>query len=270
MSQTTAARTERLERDCGIVFNDPGEVIQAYTFDELLDLEQVRSFLTLYAGLIKATELSPAATYFVSYLRGLTTAVQSLMSLENAAMDWSLSNWSLLLVAKDGYTNLKFRPVNSEITDAAPNNRDEWRNRILADFYGKTIQPLIRTLAQEANLSQNQLWATMPTSLYYYKESVITRAEVDSPVYKQIISDYEYLVNEMDGNVFGLTRNPLKVKIKMVDNPYNPGEQMPLKSSCCLAYLTEGRNYCYTCPKMTKTERAEKYEAIRAISTANT
>lgn len=270
MSQHASNRIERLERDCGIVFNNPDEVFQTYSFEELLEPEHARSFLKLYAALIKATDLSPAATYFVSYLRGLTTAVQSLMSLENASMDWSMSNWSLLVLVKDGHTRLKFNPVNPTITHAAPRNREEWRNQILGHFYGETLQPIINVLAKEAKLSQNQLWAIMPTGLYYYKENAITQFAGNPAVYRQIISDYQYLINEMDGSIFGCNHNPLNVKIQMVDNPYSPGEQMPRKSSCCLAYLTEGCSYCYTCPKLTKAERAQKYDAIKAANAETT
>ncbi|BBH24039.1 hypothetical protein Back11_53840 [Paenibacillus baekrokdamisoli] len=265
MNQATLNRTELLQKECSILFRSvDDEVIQEYTFDALLEPANALGFLQFYAAAIKADELSPAATYFASNLHGIIMAVQRLMSTDNAVMNWSLSNWSLVLVAKDGYTSLMFRPVDSVIEDIAPINREEWRNKVLARFYGGTLKPLIQVIASEAGLNVSQLWALVASSLYYYKEQAVTLYDEKSIVYEQVISDYHYLVNEMDGSVFERNRNPLQVKIQLVDNPYRQGEQMPLRFSCCLAYLTECRSYCYSCPKLSKEERSKMAKAIIA------
>jgi hypothetical protein len=262
---SAALTPELLEKEYHILLERPETLLFESSFTNLIQPATAGRFLQLYAKALKTTDITPAATYFVSWLRGLCNAAQSMMSLSESSMDWSLSNWSLLMYGRGDYTVLAFLPANPNIIEAVEENRDLWRSNLLRLLYGGTIRPLIDIMALESGLNSGHLWALMATGMYNHKRRLQTMQEPDSLLFQQVESDWDY-IKDMEGPVFGRQNNPLAVKFRMVSDPRNPDEQLPVKASCCLAYLTEGHRYCYTCPKLTAEQRIQVGKELVARS----
>ncbi|QYR22220.1 (2Fe-2S)-binding protein [Paenibacillus sp. sptzw28] len=247
---------EQLENEYHILFQRPESVQFECSFENLVQPAAASRFLQLYAKALKAKDLTPAATYFASWLQGLCSAAQSMMSLSGSSMNWSLSNWSLLMYRRGDYTVLAFLPTFPNIIQAAEENRDLWRSNLLGLLFGGTVRPLIEIMTLETGLNSGHLWALLATGMYNHKCRIQSFQQPDSLLFNQVQSDWDY-IQEMEGSVFGRQSNPLAVKFRMVYDPRNPGEKLPVKASCCLAYLTEGHGYCYTCPKLTADQRVQ-------------
>lgn len=257
-----------IENQYAVVFKRPDKPVKEYSFVELTGPETARSLMESYAAFLKASDITPAATYFASWLRGMSLTAQLLMSVHDAALDWSIENWRLLVWEKDGRMEFAFHPVNAEIAAAPSTDRIAWRNSVLDGLYSNTLRPLVDAAAAATGLNSGQLWALMAGGMYYFRERQLEMLGADSAAFAQVESDYHYVMQEMKGEVFGRSRNPLAVKFRLVENPRNRQEKFPLKASCCLAYKTEGHGYCYTCPKLSEAQRMEKGREIAARAAA--
>ncbi|MBW7476275.1 (2Fe-2S)-binding protein [Paenibacillus oenotherae] len=265
--QSNAIDIPFIEDQYAVVFQRPEQFKSEFSFLELTNSEVARSLLLSYAEVLKASDITPAATYFVSWLRGLSVTAQLLLSAHDSTLDWSISNWRLFVTEEDGRMGFAFHPMNASIVSANPLNgaeRDSWRNGLLEDLYSNTLRPIVDTMAQAADLNSGQLWALMASGMYYCRERLLTVYGEDSPEFAQVEADYRFTMQEMKGTVFGRSRNPLAVKFRLVENPRCKGEMLPLKASCCLAYKTEGHGYCYTCPKLSEEQRLERGRELAA------
>lgn len=253
-----------IEEQYAVAFKRPEQPMVEYSFVELTKPETIRSLMETYAGILKASDITPAATYFASWLRGMSITAQLLMSVHDAALDWSIQNWTLLVSERDGRMSFAFHPVDAAIVSAPSTDRAAWRDNLMNEFYSTTLRPLIDAVSGATGVHSVQLWALMASGMYYYREHQLGVLGEGSSGFSQVEADYRYVMQEMKGEVFGRSRNPLAVKFRLVENPRNKQEKIPLKASCCLAYLTEGHGYCYTCPKLSESQRLEKGRELAA------
>lgn len=116
--------------------------------------------------------------------------------------------------------------------------------------------------AEVSGLPVQQLWGQMPLGVEFYLD-YLGKMTGEPVLHEQMAAQKEFLAKELAASWFGLPRNPFNLKEVWLDDPYCPGQKTRMKPTCCLAYRTDtGHGYCYGCPKLTKTERAAKYEEI--------
>lgn len=84
----------------------------------------------------------------------------------------------------------------------------------------------------------------------YVHEHIPVPAMVDS-----FDLGYRTISEQVPAEAFGLRRNPFVHTPRYVDNPYEPGGQMMMKSSCCMYDKRENGVKCYSCPMLTPDER---------------
>ncbi|MBW7453583.1 hypothetical protein ACFOLF_12660 [Paenibacillus sepulcri] len=78
--------------------------------------------------------------------------------------------------------------------------------------------------------------------------------------------DYKLQTELLGAEVFNLRRNPFYHIPRYIESPYKPGEQIMMRSSCCMYYCQEDGQMCYTCPRLTSGERNEMKEKIMAAA----
>lgn len=236
----------------------------------LRDAEQARDMLTAYNEHLRADSLQTAAVYFMHSVRGLLLGIHYINAMCDSLLDLSLDNIQLQLIVKDGYPAFHFQllddaekppPANDEPNSVLASTSA--RKAMLTAYYGEQLLPLIEGVALAGGANTGQMWAQLASILRWFK-TLAVQMEITDQEREAVIQGYEHVIT-MPPEVMGLRKNLLKFKPVEIDSPYQPGEKVLMKSTCCLYYKVDGgQDYCYTCPKLSKAERQTRYEAIAA------
>lgn len=246
-----------------IVREAPAESKYSLPAADLVQPEVARVFLEAYRVQIQGQDLQVASTYFAAYWRGVCSALQYIVSVAPKTLDFSLDNFVLHLAEIKGVPQLLFVLKDGEAKAWPFENREQRREKVLSSFYGDTLRPFFECVASVSGLKLGQLWYQLPLGIEYYVNLLGSKLELEEDR-ARLKEDLRYLVEGMSPAVFGLKQNPFAFKRVWIDDPHHPGEKMPQKPTCCLKYRTgTNQSYCYSCPKMSKEQREQKYAAIR-------
>ncbi|MGC5774498.1 ferric iron reductase [Paenibacillus pabuli] len=231
--------------------------------------EKAKLMLEAYNKHLRADSLRSAAVYFMHSVRGLMIGAHYMTALCDTWLDLSLDNVILQLEVKDGRPVISFQLYNAterlhpnRMTgpDAVPSS---WRNDVLTAYYGEQLRPMIEGVAMAGGANPGQMWAQLASMLRWFKTTAL-QMNLNETEREAVIEGYEHVI-AMSPEILGLKKNLLNFKPVEIDNPHQPGETMLMKPVCCLHHeVYGGQNYCYSCPKLTKAERQERYEAILA------
>lgn len=224
---------------------------------ELIKPQNMDALIQLYAPLIKAKEVAAAGTYFCGWLGGLALGYQYMISVWNCSLPMSLDELTIELYEDGDYHKFAFVCQDSQPSLAPADGpaRNSWREQQLHDFYQSTMLPIIEAMAAATGNSLGDLWGQLPTKFNYYLD-ILASSLTDSVARERLEEDYRFLKEEMEGEVFGLNKNPFHVKIRWIQDLRDPEKKVRMKNQCCLYYQTEGGYYCYTCPRLKESERA--------------
>jgi hypothetical protein len=233
----------------------------------LSSMEGMSEAIAAYAPLMKALEPAASAAYLNSRLGNLNVALQYMMA-HDMLIDISPARWTLQIYQHErGYPEFRYvLDAIVELEGPAPEQRSVWREHQLSHWYGSVIKPLVEANVAAADMEITQLWKLFPMKFPYFRDT-LRKTPGKEEIARQFEEDYLYALYELDGSVFGRSRNPLSVVFHTVDYPGAPGqpdEPLRMKTACCMYYKTEGGQFCYTCPRMKPEERAERKEEIRA------
>jgi len=250
---------EQLDQSFHLTLEKPGEAAATIGGEALLDRVAMSSFLDAYMHLIEGKDRTVAAAYFSSWFGNVAAALHYSVSVHHAAPDFSLANLNVHLIPEEGYTRLGFQflqgAVDCSLQDTA--GRTVWQEHIFTRFYGLTARPLMECLAAASGLNIGLIWGQLPTSLQNYREHFLELYKQEDEVWQQYAADEHFVQAGLNAGLFGRAKNPLQVKVRKIDHPLKPGEQLAIKNVCCLQYCRQGRTYCYTCPRLTKKDRDE-------------
>ncbi|WP_223066045.1 IucA/IucC family C-terminal-domain containing protein [Paenibacillus caui] len=246
---------------------DPGGSAYSVNAKELLQPEAMETFLEAFRLQIKGTDVQVAGTYFAAWWRGVCVALQYMISLTDRMLDLSLDNIKLHLAFRDKYPKIVFRLAGPEELPWPAGSHEEKRAAVLEHFYAGQLRPLFQTLAASTGLSLGQLWGQLPLGIEYYMKLIEGMLESEGDKLR-LREDHRFLAESLDPALFGLKRNPFTYKKVMIDDPREPGKQLVMKPTCCLAYRTDtGYGCCITCPKLTEEQRAQKFADMAKPST---
>ncbi|ANY66016.1 hypothetical protein BBD42_05750 [Paenibacillus sp. BIHB 4019] len=257
------AMWEQLERHFGIE-SEPGkdlgkEAVMSIKGEDLIDVAAMSGFLAAYNQLIEGMDEGVAAAYFSSWFGSVIAALHYSISVYDTAPNFSLSNLEVQLIKEPGFTKVGFRVERKEAEqapdDLAGRQRQQWLEHVLFHFYRNTAHPLMESLAQASSLNIGLLWGQLPTALNNYRER-LQQSITDEAVLKQLEAD-ERFVQALPSEWFGRSKNPFHVNVRYIPNPLDPEKQLALKNVCCLQFRRKNRSYCYTCPRLTRQQRAE-------------
>ncbi|WP_436663997.1 (2Fe-2S)-binding protein [Alicyclobacillus acidoterrestris] len=234
--------------------------------DLVTDQHQMLCFLEMYQSQIGTADMHVPAVAFCKWFSLVAAGFQYFVSVENSAVDLSPGNLTIQAYPVGDYTFFSFK-VHRDTATRAPEDgaqRNVWRERAFAAFYGDTVRPVIDRLAEQAGIGAGQLWGQFPPKLMWFID--VVSKEMDGGLQQRIEEDYQYLISEVDPRVFGRKRNPFAIRWKTVESMEDPRKQVYLQPTCCMNYRLEGIDYCYTCPRLTEAERAERREAFRSAN----
>ncbi|OWA37603.1 hypothetical protein B9G55_06000 [Saccharibacillus sp. O16] len=238
------------------------------TLAELSTPEGAKVFLRAFAEVLEAPDLQAAVTYFCSWFSGVVVASLYFPAAASLRPDFSADNLSAQLLRTPQGHALNF-VIGSRAAETAPQAeeaRDEWTREALRRFYGETCRRLFENFAAVSGLAVGMIWAQLPGRLEYFAETWRTHPEISvmlSPAREQLERDYR-LHKTLEPDVFGRKKNPFDLRLRYVEHPTDPAQQIQLRPSCCLYHTLPSGQYCYTCPKLNERERAELRAKARA------
>lgn len=250
-----------LEQQCHVVRGNREQAIYTIKGETLLDRQWMERLLTMYQAEIKGLDNQVAATYYAASWRVLCTAMQYMVSITHSRLNFQLDNLTLQIVPVNQFPTIFF-VLHDDTESAWPEGEaSQWREEQLGSFYKETLRPVMEAAADVSKLPVTQLWGQLPLGITYYLKQLANKLESEEQR-ERLWSDHEAL-KTFSADWFGIKRNPFALKEILVDNPYSPGEKVPLKPTCCLAYRTEtGLGYCYSCPKLNKQQREQKRDEL--------
>ncbi|HET7627448.1 MAG TPA: IucA/IucC family C-terminal-domain containing protein [Bacillales bacterium] len=129
----------------------------------------------------------------------------------------------------------------------AGQERSLWRKRVLQGVFKENLTKVNAVLAELTAIPEAILWENTAVYVFWLYEQRMKQA--DTPQRAEIKADFRYLVQEDDGEAFGLSANPLK---GLYDRETVDG--LRVRQTCCLYYQLPGAGFCSTCRKCWRTE----------------
>ncbi|WP_429841299.1 Fe-S oxidoreductase [Brevibacillus sp. FIR094] len=224
---------------------------------DLVDPTHMNELVQIYAPLIKAHELTAAGTYISSWLTSPSLGLSYMISVWNRALTMTLDNMTIELFYEDDYPQFAFVIPAYEIVEAPTSvaERAIWLKECYRAYFQDFLHPLLTTLAKVTGNPEAMLWGQFPTKFNYHTDAFVALVEQDS-IKQQVMADYDVLCHQLEGESFGLQKNPFRVRVRWIEDIRDPQAKVRIKNQCCLYYKTGEQKYCYTCPRIKEDERA--------------
>ncbi|WP_438447906.1 (2Fe-2S)-binding protein [Gorillibacterium sp. sgz5001074] len=259
------------EQNYYVTTSSAPELLYECGLEDLTRPEGAAGFVRAYAPEIKALSPDVASTYFASWLGRLGAAYLYGLWHDGVELDLRLERLSLQMCRTPRGAALSFR-LNPGELQARPVVDAEWPDAVheaLSAYYSTQIRPVVEAVAAAGGVPAGSVWGLMATGLYYILDQ--WRGMVPDGERRNRLEELaDLVVNRLEPQVFGRSRNPFQIKFRLVESLQNPEVQVRLKGSCCLAYKTDtGHGYCYTCPKISEDEREQMRQDHRTKQQAH-
>ncbi|WP_028561014.1 hypothetical protein [Paenibacillus pinihumi] len=229
----------------------------------LLDQDKVREVLEKGAALVKATSLELPASFIGSTFFYLCATYIVFMAQENRIPDLTLDNLTFQIEGHNDHFHLGYKINRLEWKDVPDTGREAFVAKEFSRLIQDTVYPGVEAVAASAGVKSAMIWnqfAGQYTFLTKYLKANETREEV----LVRLEQDCAVILEQISADEFGRRRHPFVHKPRYIDSPYSPGEQIAIRSSCCMYYCKEDGVKCYSCPKLTAEAREEMRQEILA------
>lgn len=246
-------------------FNITEQGVSSYFFSypgsEMLNPKTVKEILNRSEKGLKAHGLELPVSFIGNAFFGIIATQYYLISKRNKLVDFSLKNLDFQAENRQNHIHSAFKWKHVSLISVPAHGRTQFLIRKLNNFFKETITPIIETVAKAANVKPSLIWNQYPSRMTYVFE-YLQKNEFNEDVKRQFVEDYETFCR-LNSELFHLSKNPFIQKTaKYVDDPYNVGNQMLIRSACCMYYKRDNGVYCYNCPKLTDEERDTKKREI--------
>ncbi|WP_373231893.1 (2Fe-2S)-binding protein [Cohnella sp.] len=230
---------------------------------DILQHEKMLELLQRGSVLVKGIGLELAVSFLGLAYFGLAATKQFVMSRYNRVLDLSLENLTIQLQSSGDYAQAVFKLKELKWTELPANDREtallaEWKH-----YFEETMNPLIEATAGSAGFKPAMIWNQYGARMSYTMDYLRSHAAEGSA--RQLLEEDFLLLSSLPAETFNLRRkNPFDHTPCYIDSPYQPGNQIMIRSSCCMYYRRENGVKCYNCPLLKDEERAEMKLKIEA------
>lgn len=217
---------------------------------DLLDAASCSDYLDLLSVKLQSPSRMITASQFMKRYAFLTAApLLYAMSAYNRGLDLSAGN--CLLESTPGHSWLELvslDDVNAAMPEAS--ERHAWRDTVIQSYFAGNLGKLIQVMSGVANVPKPILWENAAVRVFSLYEKRI-RASGDQQEQARGREDFQYLIHQAPGALFGEKQNPLSpfygkpVSSTVTDTP------MRVRKTCCFYYeVSSVEEYCSNCPKV--------------------
>ncbi|WEK54788.1 MAG: IucA/IucC family C-terminal-domain containing protein [Candidatus Cohnella colombiensis] len=232
--------------------------------NELLESEaKMLQFLQKGKELVRGIGLELAVSFTGLAFLGIAVTKQVVMSQYDRILDLSPSNLTIQIECHNGYPNIVFKIHHVRWTNLMMENRadaviTEWNQ-----YFEQHFNPIIEHITAVAGLKPNLIWNQFGTRTAYVMNYFRENLPPDLPL-QRLDEDFT-LLETLPAQCFNRKRkNPFQHSPRFIDNPYDPGKQIMVRSACCLYDKRDNGVKCYNCPRLKEDDRAEKRAQIEA------
>jgi len=170
------------------------------------------------------------------------------MSVYNKGLDLSVENCSLESSDHSWLENVGLADVDA--TMPATNERHVWRDTVIQAFFVGNIGKLIQVMSKVANVPKAILWENVAVRVFSLYEKRIGGTE-DQREQCWGRADFQYLIYEAPGALFGERQNPLSRFYGEHISSTVSNAPMRIRKTCCFYYeVSCVEEYCSNCPKV--------------------
>ena len=225
---------------CQMTDTDVSHIRAEWDAMQIMQQQELQAIMGQLKQEYRATGMELPASLLGTILLGPLIAMIIESSEEEQAADLSLPNLSIQLALYDGsnpYLLLKPKekdPIGSkEFTDRLP------------EFIRNNLKAPIEQISEAAHVKPTLIWnqfgARFASTLEAYQKSAAAEHGRKAAKFSELIRSYQ-------GNLFGTRKNPFIHEPAYIDNPYEPGTSMMIRSACCMFYKKENGQKCANCP----------------------
>ncbi|MEC0225714.1 IucA/IucC family C-terminal-domain containing protein [Paenibacillus alba] len=237
-----------LSRHFGLCESDPTRSVYSVKALDLLDVEICSDYLDRLTVLLQSpSRMITASQFFKRYAALTAVPLLYAMTVYNKGLDLSAENCSL--ESSPGHSWLEY--VSLADTDAVipeASERHIWRNKVILALFAENIGKLIAVMSKVANIPKSILWENVAVRLFSLYEK---RIGLTGEQQEQSRADFQYLVHQAPGALFGEKQNPLS---RFYGKPtFSSASNMPMRvrKTCCFYYeVSSVEEYCSSCPKL--------------------
>ncbi|UKS28346.1 ferric iron reductase [Paenibacillus sp. HWE-109] len=214
---------------------------------DLLDVEMCSDYLDRLTLLLKSpSRMITASQFFKRYAALTAVPLLYAMTVYNKGLDLSADN--CLLISSPGRSwleNVSLADIDAVMPSAG--ERHIWRNTVIQALFAGNIGKLIALMSRLANSPKSILWENVAVRVFSLYEK---RIGVTGEQQEQSRADFQYLIHQAPGALFGEKQNPLshfygKPTFSSVSSPSR------VRKTCCFYYeVSSVEEYCSSCPKL--------------------
>ncbi|MFS0781927.1 hypothetical protein [Bacillus sp. 1P06AnD] len=213
---------------------------------------------------VEALGLDLPASFFGTSLCNLCSTKLLFLAQSNVLIDLSLKNLLFQVEVHDDHAHLGYKIETlsySEVpeVDSLSVIQKDWER-----FISSEITPAVEAIASAASLKPSMIWLQFGGEMGMLRD-FIQQNEKNEWVLAAFKQQFELLSELLSPALFNRKRNPFQHTNKYVDNPYQEGEQLVMRSSCCLYDQRKGGVKCFVCPRLKETEREEMKRHIQTV-----
>ncbi|KWX69920.1 IucA/IucC family C-terminal-domain containing protein [Paenibacillus jilunlii] len=216
---------------------------------ELIEVQACSDYLDRLSVLLDSPSRGVTASQFIKRYAFLT-AVPLLyaMTVYNKGLDFSAGNcW---LASPPGYSWLEYVSL-AEANAAMPETgeRQGWRDMLLQALFAGNLGRLIQVMSGVAHVPKAILWENVAVRVFSLYEKRIGLS-VDPQEKARGQADFQYLIEQAPGALFGEKHNPLRRFYSRPASSPVTGSPLRVRKTCCFYYEVAGSaDYCSNCPK---------------------
>ncbi|MGN1402309.1 MAG: hypothetical protein ACI4XL_12500 [Bacillus sp. (in: firmicutes)] len=235
---------------CQVSEDDTSAVQFEIKGTELLVEEKVSRFLHSMKETYEADDFCLPASFTGVALLGPLACMMIESAKRRCFRELSLKNFSLQL----GLLNGSSPYLQVKIDSHAPTRPSETLQPMLAEHLTANLVAPIESIASQSAVKSSLIWQQYGARLLTIMEAY-RKIETDESVHIRLADYHNYVAKVLPACLFHLRKNPFLHTPEYIDNPYQPGEKMMIRSGCCMFYKRKNGVTCYNCPAMSHSDR---------------
>jgi hypothetical protein len=225
------------------------------------DRSQAEEALRMAGDWTAATGMELPASMAGLSLLNLCATVLLFQSRIDRWLDLRLEGLTFRMEQLNGHVRLGYRIDDLRWLEIPSHRRGEFLEERWTSYLQLQIRPAVEMIASAAGVKEGLVWNQYGGQLIGLREYLV-REETGDVFRERFDTGVSLLAERLPSSVFGTKRNPFLHRPRYIDNPWQPGGSMVVRSSCCMYDRRQGGDKCYNCPRLTETERERRRQSI--------
>ncbi|MZQ80861.1 hypothetical protein GQF01_01740 [Paenibacillus sp. 5J-6] len=213
---------------------------------DLLNEEMCSDYLDQLSVLLQSPSRMITASQFFKRYAALSAVPQLYaMTVYNKGLNLAAEN-CFLEPGRSWLEHVGLADMDVVVPEAG--ERHVWRNRVISAIFAENIGKLIAVMSKVANVPKSILWENVAVRIFSLYEK---RIGITGEQQEQSRADFQYVVHQAPGALFGEKQNPLSRFYRKSTLTSLSTTPLRVRKTCCFYYeVSSVKEYCTGCPKV--------------------